>query len=323
MALWQNARIFTAIMARQHTTKRHRTFSTDPFFFGRYYITNILFYFTATAVTLSLNGLLNQISPWWFLSLVPLFLTRFRYIIAGGAVLSSVVIWQFAPEITWITGVLLIAALYIGHLSAVFIHNASHRSFKPVWLNGVIGELCALQQLSAGLVVFQYIHGQHHAYPDDPVRDPHPPKGKTFWEFVDTARVMVGNRLQAIYLQKWGDTAANCKKWKLQNILLLTARFSKTLFVFSLLGPKWFALLFIPSYVSNVFIFAAFNYFSHRERPDGTMEVKDLQGNLYWDTCNRILFGVMYHKSHHDHPRAFNPMSYVAKHPELSSAEHA
>ena len=288
--------------------QRRASFTTDPFFFGRYYLLNVVGYGLATILVLNWNHLLTTTSPWWLFGLVPLFLTRFRYIIAGAAALGVLVVWQYRTEMTWGLAILSIAAVYLGHLSAVFIHNAAHLNFRPLWLNTVIGEVCALQQLSAGLVVWRFFHAQHHAFPDDPERDPHPPKGYTFWQFIDVARLLIARRLAGLYLKNWGDTADTRKRWKQQNLLLLASRFTKTLFIFSLLGPKYFVLAFLPSYISNVLCLAAFNYFTHQEDLDGSVGARNLAGSPYFDFCNRFLFGVYYHRNHHLNPRAFNPM---------------
>ncbi|HSW03794.1 fatty acid desaturase family protein [Aquabacterium sp.] len=292
--------------------RQRASFNTHTFFFGRYYLLNVLGYGLATIAVLRWNHLFETTSPWWLFGLVPLFLTRFRYIIAGAAVLILLTLWHYRMEMSWGLAILCIAAIYLGHLSAVFIHNAAHLNFRPLWLNGVIGEACALQQLSAGLVVWRFFHAHHHAFPDDPERDPHPPKGYTFWQFIDVARLLIARRLEGLYLKNWGDTAETRKRWKQQNLLLLLSRFAKTLFVFSLLGPKYFALAFVPSYISNVLCLAAFNYFTHQEQPEGTVEARNLRGSPYFDFCNRFLFGVYYHKNHHRNPRAFNPMSVDA-----------
>lgn len=280
-----------------------------PFYLGRYYLLNILIYSTATVGVLYWNQLFETVSPWWILSLLPLFLNQFRFIAAGSILLLIITLNLYWGEISWTYLILFPAVIYIGHLSAVLIHNAVHNDFKPLWLNHVIGELCALQQLSAGFPVFKYIHSEHHGHSDDPEKDPHPPTGYTFWEFVDASRALIRNRLTAIYLKKWGDSEKSINSWKIQNGLLLCSRFVKTFFLFSLLGPKIFALLFLPSYLSNVFLFAAFNYFTHRKNESGIIEILNLDHNLYYKICNRILFGVFYHKNHHLRPKLFNPMN--------------
>lgn len=297
------------VQSRPH---QRASFSSHRFFFGRYYLLNILGYGLATVAVLSWNHLFETTSLWWLFGLVPLFLTRFRYIIAGAAVLIALALWHYRTELSWGLAIASIAAIYLGHLSAVFIHNAAHLNFKPRPLNAVIGELCALQQLSAGLVVWRYFHAQHHAFPDDPERDPHPPKGYDFWNFIDVARLLIARRLEGLYLKAWGNTAETRRRWKQQNLLLLLARFVKTLFVFCLLGPKYFVLAFLPSYISNVLCLAAFNFYTHQEQADGTIEARNLRGNAYFDFCNRFLFGVYYHQNHHRNPRVFNPMNVDA-----------
>ncbi|TXL12550.1 hypothetical protein BMR06_17375, partial [Methylococcaceae bacterium HT5] len=91
-------------------------------------------------------------------------------------------------------------------------------------------------------------------------------------------------------------------------IIFFSVPVMKTFFLFSLLGPKVFVLLFIPSYLANVFLFATFNYFTHHKKADETYEILNLDHNLYYKFCNKTLFGVMYHKNHHLRPRLFNPM---------------
>jgi hypothetical protein len=131
-----------------------------PFFLGKYYLFNILVYFIATAGVLYWNYLFEAISFWWILSLIPLFVNRFRFIAGGSILLSIIVLINYWAEISWIYLLLVPIASYIGHLTAVFIHNAVHNNFKPLWLNPIIGELCALQQLSAGFPVFRFIHNE-------------------------------------------------------------------------------------------------------------------------------------------------------------------
>src|SRR5262245_23521829 len=92
---------------------RQRTsFSTHPFFFGRYYLLNILGYGLATIAVLRWNHLFEATSPWWLFGLVPLFLVRFRYIIAGAAVLALLAVWHYRTEISGALAVLCIAAIY-------------------------------------------------------------------------------------------------------------------------------------------------------------------------------------------------------------------
>jgi fatty acid desaturase len=283
-------------------------FSSDPFFFGKYYIKNIVLYGLASVAILISKDFFAHYSVFWLLCLAPLFMTQFRFIIAGSVLLMGVAFTQYPELLSWPTIPIVALAICIGHLTTVLMHNGAHFNFKPRWLNRVMGELAALQQLSAGLIVFRYMHLMHHAYPDNPEKDPHPPKGYTFWQFLDNARLLVARRLESNYLEIWGDTKEARANWRKQAILLLTARFCKTLFIFSLLEPRWFVVAFLPSYIANVLLYAGFNYYTHAEQPDGSTELKDLKGTLYFDLCNRFLFGIMYHKTHHLYPRLFNPL---------------
>jgi hypothetical protein len=287
--------------------KKHR------FGMGKYHLMNICLFSTAAIVVLYWSNLFNNISLWWTLCLIPLFLNRFRFIVTGSVVLAIFVIYKYWSEISAAYIPLLFGAIYLGHISAVFIHNAVHNNFNPTWINPIIGELCALQQVSAGYPIFQLVHNEHHSHSDDPNRDPHPTKGYSFWEFVDISRTLILNRVAAIYFEKWGDNKKTQKYWKTQSFLILLSRFSKTFFIFVLLEPKLFVLLFLPSYLSNVFLFAAFNYFTHKVNNQGNVNILNLDNNLYYKVCNRILFGVYFHKNHHLKPKLFNPMHLTLK----------
>lgn len=282
-------------------------FSKHPFWLGRYHLLNILIYSIATVLVLYWKPLFGTISLWWLLSLIPLFLSSFCVVLGCSILLGIMSLIYYWTEISLIHLVLLPAAIYIGHLSSMSYHNAVHNNFKPNWLNPVIGEICALQQLSIGFPAFQFIHNEHHSHPDDLKRDPHPPRGYTFLAFIDVSRSLIMNRLTAIYLEKWGESKQSIRAWKIQNYLILCSRFVKTFFLFALFGPKIFTLLYLPSYLSSVFLFAAINYFTHVEKEDGTIEILNLDHHWYYKICNAIFFGVMYHKNHHLRPKLFNP----------------
>ena len=296
-------------MSRNGKTKhKGGTLSKQPFYLGRYYLLNIAVILSSTVIILHFNHLYEKVSFWWILSLLPLFLNRFLYIIGGSLLLFIITLYVFKSEISWMHFLLLPIAIYIGPLSAVLLHNSLHNNFKPRWLNPIVGEICALQQLSAGASVAKVIHYAHHAFPDDPEKDPHPPKGYTFLGFIDGSRALIQNWMTRKYLENWGDSEKTKSMWKVQNGLLLCSRFVKTFFWFSLFGPKLFVLLFLPSYLANVLFFACFNYYTHPEKEDGASDILNVDNNLFFKICNKVLFGVMYHKNHHLKPRLFNPM---------------
>ncbi len=151
------------------------------------------------------------------------------------------------------------------------------------------------------------MHFQHHAHPDDPHHDVHPPAGLSFYQFINHSRALVGRWLEFAHVQLWGDTEESRRNWKRQELLMLLARFSKVTFLFVLLGPFYFCLFYLPSYVANVLFLASFNYFTHAQKDDGSVEMVNLDDKLYYKFCNRFLFGVFWHKNHHLKPKLFNP----------------
>ncbi|TXL20040.1 hypothetical protein BMR03_14730 [Methylococcaceae bacterium HT2] len=63
-----------------------------PFVLGKYYLFNIFIYALLSIAVLSWNHLFEEISFWWILCLIPLFLNRFRYIAGGSIVLAVIVL---------------------------------------------------------------------------------------------------------------------------------------------------------------------------------------------------------------------------------------
>src|SRR5687768_1863835 len=51
------------------------------------------------------------------------------------------------PENPVVIFLLILFSIYVGGLSSVFIHNANHKSFRPLWLNRFAGELAGFHQL--------------------------------------------------------------------------------------------------------------------------------------------------------------------------------
>lgn len=213
----------------------------SPNYLLKLYFFNIVFFLLLAAIVNSYSNIYNEISWWWFLCLIPLFLNRLIYIMIGSIILSVITVIKYQSEVSFLMVLMIPLSVYLGHLSAVFIHNAVHYNFKPPWLNRFVGELCALHQVSAGFSVFQFIHFEHHAHWSDSSSDPHSPVGKTFWEFIDTSRGLIISRLETIYKEIWPDNSLN---WKTQNSLLVLSRFSKVFFIFTLIGPKFFVLFF-------------------------------------------------------------------------------
>jgi fatty-acid desaturase len=263
-------------------------FGTDPYFFLRYYATCLILFFVLDV------GLLV------FYQSNPLHLPYAH--------------WQ------WL---LIPVGCYLGGLSAVFIHNATHGSFRPRWLNRVIGEITGHHQLY-GFLGWRTSHIIHHRYPDDPDRDPHPSLHLCYSEFSKRMRTSLSRVLTKNYFDVWPNDRKHRRIWKLKNFCGFGGMLMRLAFWYLLLGPSLFVFLYLPSYAFNYFFFTHFNYFTHRPSPtkNGTFEVHNLDHGPYYTIMNLTHFGIYFHKNHHVKPFLFNPRSLDRKAKE-SSAQSA
>lgn len=215
------------------------------------------------------------------------------------------------------TELLLIPLAFTVSLSlSGLIHCASHGSIRPRLLNRPVGELCGLAQLS-GFADWKIVHILHHSHTDDPVRDPHPPQSLSYWDYTKNMRNLILKAFVAKYFQLFTQSDASVQHLKNFSRFSRIAHVQKILFWFMILGPKVFALFFIPSIVSKMFQFSWLNWAAHRPGPQG-IEVRNLQ-NWKYAYLNFFSFGLYIHKSHHLAPTLFNPKSYVEKENRIAS----
>lgn len=203
-----------------------------------------------------------------------------------------------------------LAGIYIGGLSLVFIHNASHNSFAPdsPWINRLIGEIAGHHQLY-GFLGWKTAHAIHHHYPDDQERDPHPPGKLGFWQYFIAMRKMLGATLTEYYLDTWENNSKYKRMWILNNLCGFLGLWVRLLFWYLLLGPKLFIVLYLPSYLSNMYFSTQLNYYAHVPVPEkeGSFEIINLNHNFLYKFMNTIFFGLFFHKNHHLKPYLFNP----------------
>jgi fatty acid desaturase len=202
-------------------------------------------------------------------------------------------------------------AFYGAGLSLIFIHNASHRTFPSSWINTICGELAGLHQLY-GVVGWKTAHMLHHAYPDDPERDPHPPGHMSFSQYFFGMRKNFGPVLDRYFVQCWGESKKYLLFWRANNYLGLFGIFLRLLFWYLLLGPTLFFLLYVPSYFFFHLIGVVLNYYTHIPSPkaDGTFEILNLNNTFFYKFMNFLFFGLFFHKNHHLKPGLFNPSRY-------------
>lgn len=202
--------------------------------------------------------------------------------------------------------------IYIGGLSAVFIHNASHNSFPYRWLNELCGHLAGIHQLW-GFMGWKLIHLIHHHYSDVVGRDPHAPNGRSFWKFACVMFLESSARISERYREHWGTGLKTTLLHKAVLVVFLGLVALNTAFWYMLLGPEAFLLCYIPSYIANHLLFVDINYTAHPTNPEtGETAAANLDNTLYYKIANFLWFGIYYHANHHRKPLLFNPKYMVA-----------
>ncbi len=205
------------------------------------------------------------------------------------------------PSASWLILFPLVQyALIFAHL---LIHNATHGNF-PRAINRVIGEVLGL------IVVVRYaswdiVHMRHHKFTDDRQADPHP-NFASFWRTVIHTVVNVEVQLQKQYFDVWGETEQNRKREALRarlsygtNIVLLGAWLL-------LLGPWFFALVFVPANVLAALFVVHFNWTTHNGMRGDDFRPVNLNSGYFW-LGNKLFAGIYMHANHHQRPHLFDP----------------
>lgn len=221
------------------------------------------------------------------------------------ASLRDATFYTFNPS--WWHALLIIPALYVAGMSAVWMHNASHGSFNNPIINDVCGYIAGAHQLW-GYFGWKFIHMIHHMYSDRDIGDPHNPKGKTFWNFTKEMFMNSSFEISRRYREHWGDTQRTKLLQKGVMITYGLMAASNLAFWFLLLGPEGFVFFYIPSYIGNHLFYADINYACHPVDPEtGNTKPTNLTHGWYHRLCNVMFFGIYYHGNHHRKPKAFNP----------------
>jgi fatty acid desaturase len=197
-------------------------------------------------------------------------------------------------------------------LPSSILHNCAHGNIKPHWLNQLVGELCGTFMLY-GFKGFQVGHMFHHIYPDNPVYDPHPPRGYSFLRFVISPIEATLRVIEKGYFDSFGENEKTRRSIKIQTYLFNVGIVLRLMFLFLLLGPVLFTFLYLPIYIGNIFVFAHINYATHVENENGDSEIINLDHNLYYKFVNIVSYGGYFHKSHHLKPQQFDPSQVILK----------
>ena len=212
--------------------------------------------------------------------------------------------YRFEPQ-AW-HWLLVPLAIYLGGLSAVWMHNASHGSFKNRFVNRLCGEIAGIHQLW-GFTGWKLIHLLHHMYSDRVEHDTHPPKGYTFWQFTRQMFVYSSACITKRYREHWGDTPSTLRLQRAGLAMFAAMALANLAFWYLLLGPVGFVFFYVPSLVANHLLYAHINYRAHPANESGETAPVNLDHALYYKLANAMWHGIYYHGNHHRKPMLFNP----------------
>lgn len=210
----------------------------------------------------------------------------------------------FSPTFEPVFPLLIPLGVLIAFPLTTLVHNPSHDSLKPRWLNRPVGELAGLFHL-AGFPDWKIIHIFHHQHSDHPELDPHPPLDKGYWEFAMGMRKSVGEAYVRHYMRIHGQNAETMSRLKRFALASRLDMLLRATFWFLLLGPQLFAYLFLASITFKMYHYAWFNHATHRPE-NGQVVTKNMDHRLY-RIVNFLSYGLYYHDNHHARPSLANP----------------
>lgn len=222
----------------------------------------------------------------------------------------AVLISALRPDFDVIYLAFIPVAIIMTFTVTALFHSASHSSIRPRWLRRILGEFIGLWQL-ASFPLWTIIHVLHHKHADDPILDPHPPMGRSYWKFLFEMRQNVSTVLANYYFSLWGKNKESLRNLKELGAESMTATLLQVVFWYLLLGPYIFTFFFAFAVVFKMMHYAWFNYVTHVYMKDGA-SIIDLNHGFY-KVINFVAFGLYYHKSHHLQPSLFNPSKLSRK----------
>lgn len=192
-----------------------------------------------------------------------------------------------------------------GMMTASLLHNTSHNNIQNVFINRIIGEYCGYWVLY-GFKNFVLVHFLHHKFSDEEL-DPVNPQGMSFLVFLTAPlRYMIATTKK--YLRMTHGHHENYEDIMTLQILVFHINLVLRLTIwYLLLGPTLFWLVYIPGILTIVAVFAHINYNCHVEHEDGSVEIVNLNHNLYYKVANFFTMGGYYHLNHHKNMNLFDP----------------
>jgi fatty acid desaturase len=205
--------------------------------------------------------------------------------------------------------IIFLMAIPFGWMVASFLHNTGHANIKNKFLNKIIGEFCG-HFVGYGFSNFILVHTLHHKFSDNRF-DPVSPEGMSFLKFLLAPTRYMITHTKDYLIDRHGKNDNYEKILSTQSVIFYMNLVLRQICWFMLLGPALYIAFYLPAVLSNILILAHINYVCHRDNDDGSVEIFNLNHNLYYKIANAITFGGYYHKSHHLHLSLFDPRDYA------------
>ncbi len=279
----------------------YKSFRSNPNYLTRYHALSGLFWLQASLLALAFTDLNHLL---WFLpSLLLLSSVDVRRVGlgAGAAIIACFVTTHVVSTLA--LGLAFAVPIWVVFATSL-LHNAAHANFKPRWLNRVIGEAFGLLQL-VGFPDWVVVHIIHHAHPDDPERDPHPPRDQSFKNFLLGMRASILRVLLNEYFRLHGQSPKTKRAVIGLAVGSKIEQLAKVTFIYAVAGPQVFAFFFAPSIALKMIHYAWFNYATHLPEKSSTEIVNRSEG--VYRLVNFVSFGLYFHRNHHLNAKLFNP----------------
>lgn len=223
------------------------------------------------------------------------------------AVIIALKVFHMTPSYslggyTWI---FIVLGVIHGLICASFLHNTAHNNIKNIWLNRLVGEYSGFNALY-GYSNFVMIHILHHQHSDEEL-DPVNPKGMDFLTFLSAPMRYIIKSTKIFLFQTHGHKPHYQKIMQLQTFVFNANLILRAYVLYLFLGKGLFFSFYIPSFLGLVAIFAHINYACHRNAEDDSVEIVNLNHNLYYKIANFITIGGYFHKNHHLNMNLFDP----------------
>ncbi|MCE3012804.1 MAG: fatty acid desaturase [Proteobacteria bacterium] len=253
-------------------------------------------------------AILSFWNPWNYQSIPMLILLCVPLIFSGplGYLVTGALVYKYfsPPFLQESTAFLVLGGFFYGLVHSQVVHFCAHWLLRPRWLNRLLGEILSMQFFGTFLG-FTIVHLEHHAHADDLSLDPHPNQAEGFFNYAIRLHGTMALNFKRLYFNLHGTTQDTERLWKTYLFLRPTRLFSRVIVLLLALGPKGFLFFLLPSMLLNHWVFGHLNYYSHIRKPDGTVDIQNLNQKTLHKVLNFFTLGAYHHADHHRSPNSF------------------